>query len=147
MACKPRASGSSIGRQLVRGQDYLGKMASTSYRLVTRETKQRLQAILSESNASLDWMAVEAEYDRRIAAVEEAKAQAKKKGESSRTSDASGVQGAASSSTTPTDLPAPVAPMIVVLDEVRDDEGCGSVKVSSEEDASVDSSPEKAAEA
>ncbi|KMT02329.1 hypothetical protein BVRB_9g205540 [Beta vulgaris subsp. vulgaris] len=73
------------------GLDYLGKMASASYRLATRETKQRLQAILFESNASLDWMAIEAEYDRRIATEQEAKAQAKKKGESSQTPGASGV--------------------------------------------------------
>ncbi|XP_010687423.1 uncharacterized protein LOC104901533 [Beta vulgaris subsp. vulgaris] len=129
------------------GLDYLGKLASTSYRLATRETKQRLHAILPESNASLDWAAVKAEFDRHIAAEQEAKAQAKKKVESSQTPGASEVQEVVSSSTTPIAQPTSAAPTTQVPVEGDDDECCSSVEVSSEEDASVDSSPEKAAEA
>lgn len=88
------------------GLNYLGKMASAYYRLAARETKQLLRAMLLESHADLDWGEVEAEFDCRIALENEAKAQAKNKGEASQTPGASGVQGAFPSSADPTaDLP------------------------------------------
>lgn len=70
-------------------------MASVSYRLESRESKQSLRAILTESNASLDWDVVEAEFDQCIALEKYAKG----KGEVSHTPGGSSIQDAAPGST------------------------------------------------
>lgn len=129
------------------GLNYLDKMASASNCLVARETKQRLQAILTESHASLYWGAVESEFDRLIAIEQEAKAHAKKTGETSQTLGASRVQVTTPSSAAPTAQPAPSAPTDGVPCEGGDAEGCDFVEVSTKEDNSVHSSPEKVADA
>lgn len=56
-------------------------MSSASYRLGTRETKERPRAILTESNPLMDWNAVEVDFEQKSG------------GEASRASGASRVQG------------------------------------------------------
>lgn len=95
----------------------------------------------------LDWGAVEAEFDRRIALEQEAKA--KGKGEAYPTPGASVVRGAAIESVPVAPMeaaqPDPMASIGETLGEGGDAVGYGSVEVSSNDDVNVDSSPKKAA--
>ena len=56
---------------------FVGQMASRSYRMAVRETKDRLKGILAGPGSSLDWAGVEAEFDAHIA--EEQRLEAEKK--------------------------------------------------------------------
>lgn len=58
------------------GHAFLGKMASRFYCMAVRDTKERLKGILVGFDSSLDWNAVEVEFDSRIA--EEQRVEAEK---------------------------------------------------------------------
>ena len=59
------------------GLTFLGQMASRSYRLAVKETKERLKGILTGPDSSLDWREIEVEFDARIAEEERQEAERK----------------------------------------------------------------------
>lgn len=52
------------------GLTFLGKMATNSYRMAIKETKERLKGILAGSDLSINWNDLEAEFDLRVRAEE-----------------------------------------------------------------------------
>ncbi|KMT17099.1 hypothetical protein BVRB_2g041530 [Beta vulgaris subsp. vulgaris] len=58
------------------GLDFIGQMASRSYAMAVRETKERLKGVLTGPDSTLDWSGVEAAYNARIAEEQRLKAEA-----------------------------------------------------------------------
>lgn len=128
------------------GLDFLGQMASRSYRMAVRETKERLKGILVGPDSSLDWSRVEAEFDARIAEEQRVNAEKAAKKDPPQSSASKAPQPSVSKvSEDPTDLPstppeAPtpkpevdVEPEDLLSESSNDEDGTGS----------TDSSPTK----
>lgn len=57
----------STWRRSFEGLIFIGKMATNSYHMAVRETKDHLKGILTGPNSSLNWNNGEVEFDLRIA--------------------------------------------------------------------------------